>query len=89
MVDWAHIQAHKLSNERPHNWPEEVRAISVEGLSLFGIHETTGRLYWDGRQVRTRRVIQFGKPERWIAGLAAAGIWGGFLVGLVRLLLDL
>jgi hypothetical protein len=90
MIDWAHIRAHKLSDEpTPPGWPAGVRPISVEGLSLFGINEATGRLYWDGRQVRTRRVIQLGKPERWIAGFAAAGIWGAFLVGLVRLFLDL
>jgi hypothetical protein len=37
MVDWTHIRARKTSNERPDDWPADVRAISQEGLSLFGI----------------------------------------------------
>ena len=49
MVDWTHIRAHKNSNERPADWPAGVRAISTEGLNLFGIKEATGQLYWDGR----------------------------------------
>jgi hypothetical protein len=28
MIDWRHIHAHKISNERPSDWPEGVRAIS-------------------------------------------------------------
>jgi hypothetical protein len=89
MVDWTHIRAHKNSNERPADWPAGVRAISTEGLNLFGIKEATGQLYWDGRQVRTRRVIRLGTPERWIAAFAAFGTCGTFLVMFARFLLDL
>jgi hypothetical protein len=39
MIDWTHIRAHKTSNERPHDWPADIRAISQEGLSLFGIRK--------------------------------------------------
>jgi hypothetical protein len=90
MIDWAHIRAHRISTEPvPTDWPEGIRAISVEGLSLFGIKETTGQLYWDGKQIRTRRIIRFGKPERWIAGFAAFGTCGTFLVMLTRFLIDI
>ena len=89
MIDWTHIRAHKISKERPADWPEGIRGISTEGLSLFGIKEATGQLYWDGRQVRTHGVIRLGTPERWIATFAAFGTCGTFLVVLARFLLDL
>jgi hypothetical protein len=76
-----------MSNERPTDWPAGVRAISTTGLALFGIREGTGQLYWDGRQVRTRRIFRLGTPERWI-GFAAFGTCGTFLVMLARFLFD-
>jgi hypothetical protein len=88
MIDWRHIRAHKTSNERPDDWPADVRAISQEGLSLFGIKEGTGQLFWDGKQVRTRSILLLGGPERWIAGFAAAGAFGTFLVNLLRFVLE-
>jgi hypothetical protein len=88
MVDWRHIRTHKLSNERPDDWDEGIRAISQQGLSLFGIKEATGQLYWDGKQVRTRGTFRLGTPERWITGFAAFGTCGTFLVRLARFILE-
>jgi hypothetical protein len=88
MTDWTRIRAHKISNERPNDWPEGVRAISQQGLNLFGIKETTGQLFWDGKQVRTRSILLLGAPERWIAGFAAAGAFGTFLVNFIRFVLE-
>jgi len=88
MTDWSHIRAKKISSERPDNWPEGVRAISQEGLGLFGIKETTGQLYWDGKQVKTRNLLSLGTPERWITGIAAAGAFGTFAVNFARLLIE-
>jgi hypothetical protein len=88
MTDWNNIRAHKISRERPKDWPEGIRAISQEGLALFGIQEGTGQLYWDGKQVRTRTAFLLGTPERWIAGFAAAGAFGTFLVNLVRFIFE-
>jgi hypothetical protein len=82
------LEAHRTSNERPDDWPADVRAISQEGLSLFGIKEGTGQLFWDGKQVRTRSILLLGGPERWIAGFAAAGAFGTFLVNLFRFVLE-
>jgi hypothetical protein len=48
MADWRHIRAHKISSERPNDWPQGVRGISQEGLSLLGINEATGQLYCPG-----------------------------------------
>src|SRR5215831_10063932 len=62
MADWKNIRAHKISTERPDDWPQGVRAITQQGLVLFGINEATGQLYWDGSQVRTRNLLRLGTP---------------------------
>ena len=89
MTDWDHIRAHKTSNEHPDDWPRGVRAISQTGLGLFGIKEPTGQLYWDGAQVKTRNLLSLGTPERWIAGFAALGAFGTFVVNLTRFVMGL
>ena len=84
-MDWKAIRAHKLSPERPPEWDADIKAISLEGLNLFGIHEKHGTLYWDGKEVVTRgfRLAPF---ERWIASVAAVGTFGNFLVHAARAL---
>jgi hypothetical protein len=65
-----------------------VIAISADGLTLFGIHEETGALYWDGKEVVLRRTVRLGRLEQWLVAFTAAGAFGSFLVEIVRLLLD-
>jgi hypothetical protein len=89
MTDWDYTRAQKTTNERPDDWPKGVRAISQRGLGLLGIKESTGQLYWDGAQVKTRNLLSLGTPERWITGVAAAGAFGTFLVNLMRFLMGL
>ncbi len=84
MTDWDVVRRNKLSDDRPSDWPEGVRAISIKGVGLFGIHEKTGRLYWDGHEIVTRNKIRLGTFERWIASFAALGTFGTFLVNVGR-----
>jgi hypothetical protein len=45
----------------PAEWPDSVRPISIEGVSLLGIDPATNQLYWDGEQVVLRdRVVTLG-----------------------------
>jgi hypothetical protein len=88
MADWTHIRTHKISKERPDDWPQGVRAISQEGLNLLGINEATGQLYWDGGQVRTRNMLRLGTPERWIGFFAALGAFGTFAVNAARFVME-
>jgi hypothetical protein len=75
-TDWARIRAHKFADERPESWPEGVRAISLEGLQLFGIHERTGKLYWDGEEIVTKvRLMTFERALALIAAVSAFGIF--------------
>lgn len=43
-------------NEAPLHWPDGVRPISLEGLSLVGVADD-GRLYWDGIPVEVARTF--------------------------------
>lgn len=71
MIDWEQIRRHRhVEDESPPEWPTGVQAISSSGLTLLGIHEKSGELYWDGQQVVTaRRLANF---ERWMAALVTA-----------------
>ena len=84
MTDWAHIRSIRFSTERPSEWPDGVFAISMEGATLLGVHEKSGKLYWDGKEVVTRSLIRFGTFERWAAGFAATGTFGTFVMHVGR-----
>jgi hypothetical protein len=84
MVDWAHVRRSKHSKESPSDWPSQVRGISQEGLSLLGIHEQSGKLYWDGREITTRHHIRLGDVERVIVAVAALATFGVFVIELGR-----
>lgn len=86
MVDWEHHRKHRLTTERPSQWPDGVYAISTNGLVLLGIHEVTNALYWDGKEIVVRRTFRLGTFERWIASLAALGTVGTFAVHAARFL---
>lgn len=73
-MNWAEIRRHKISPHRPDDWPPDIQAISLEGLSLVGIHQRTGELYWDGQKLVTEK--RFSDFER---GLAVAGLLIAFL----------
>jgi hypothetical protein len=57
-IDWNGIRDHAISDERPSDWPADIRAISLDGVSLFGL-DKNHRLYWDGRLIEMRRTLAF------------------------------
>jgi hypothetical protein len=83
-TDWSLVRKYRLSPDRPPEWPEGVYGVSMKGVSLLGIHEKSGKLFWDGKEVVTRRSIRLGTFERWVAGFAATGTFGTFIVNLGR-----
>jgi hypothetical protein len=83
-TDWDTIRKSRLSTERPTEWPEGVFAISMTGASLLGIHEKSGQLYWDGKEVVTRSAVRLGTFERWIAAIAAFATFGTFITNAGR-----
>ncbi|WP_206073735.1 hypothetical protein [Mesorhizobium sophorae] len=56
MIDWEAIRKFRYSDSpAPATWPVGVRPISIDGVSLFGIHESTGELHWDGQPIVTEK----------------------------------
>ena len=58
----------------------------MKGIGLLGIHETTNKLYWDGKEIVTRSTVRLGSVELWLASLAAVGTFGTFAIELARAL---
>jgi hypothetical protein len=86
-IDWDHQRRNKLyPGDAPADWPKGVKAISISGAGLFGIHEDTGEIYFDGKQILTKRPFELGWVERIIAGLAALATFGVFVLKLGRTL---
>lgn len=65
--NWKAIRDNAISSERPTDWPPNVRAISMDGVALFGVDERTRELYWDGQKLVTDRKISL---EGWTLALA-------------------
>jgi hypothetical protein len=88
-IDWERMRLNKISKEPPPkhwNWPKDVRPISMEGLTLFGIKPDANKLYWDGKEVVVRDALHFEWPERLFAFLVAVGTFGYFIMELGKLL---
>jgi len=70
--DWQKIQAKRFSTVAPPaNWPQKLRPVSLDGLSLFGMDPLKpGELFWDGEKLITER--RWSNAERLLAGLATA-----------------
>ncbi|MFC4595162.1 hypothetical protein [Sphingobium tyrosinilyticum] len=65
---------HWRTNIWPRHWPENVRMISANGLSLIGLDDE-GNAYLNGKRLYTAR--RFAWQERVIAGLLALAAVGG------------
>jgi hypothetical protein len=87
MMDWDRIRRARFTKDTtPMNWPEDVRGISTEGLALLGVHEKTGKLYWDGKEIVTRSIIKLDTLERWLAIITLGCVVLNFLINLANFL---
>lgn len=84
-TDWNSLRQTMYSAEHPPEWPEGVRAISIDGTSFIGVHMETGELYWDGKKVVVQKPITLGWFERVLAVLAAIGTFGVFILEVGKL----
>ena len=58
---WQEIRAVRYSPMTPPpEWPDGVRPISIEGVSLFGINPETNKLYWTVRRSWSVTVFAWG-----------------------------
>ncbi len=82
MTDWDNIRKYKVSGDRHEDWPDDVYAISLEGLTLLGIHKNNNKLYWDGHEIVTKTVVRLRWLELWLVILAAFSTFGIFVLNL-------
>jgi hypothetical protein len=63
-----------------------IRTISRDELNKFGIDTTTGRLYFDGKEVVTRTEFAFSTAAQWAGGIVVTAAGVTALVSVIRLL---
>ncbi|BCH10295.1 hypothetical protein MesoLj131c_45530 [Mesorhizobium sp. 131-3-5] len=66
--------AQNVEPPRPPDWPDKVTPVSITGLGLIGIDETTNEMFWDGKRLITEK--RFTDFER---GLAIVGLCIAFI----------
>lgn len=82
-VDWDRVRAAaRASGRGPAGWPDDVRPIALEGLSLLGIGSDY-RLYWDGTPIKMDREIVL---TWWQKVLGTAASIGAFAAGVAAIL---
>lgn len=82
-INWDEIRRLGSTGERPSDWPEGVYAISLDTLSLIGVHDKDNKLYWDGNEIVTRSVVRLGTKELWLAAIASFSTLGMFVLALI------
>jgi hypothetical protein len=63
-----------------------IKPISQGELDKFGIDTTTGRLYFDGKEVVTRTEFAFSAAAQRLAGIVVTAAGVTALVSVIRLL---
>jgi hypothetical protein len=86
MGEGDRLRRRGASNERPDHWPPGVYQLSIDGMSLMGVHEDTGQLYWEGKEIVTKRVVSLRWYELTLLTLVAVGTIGYFFIELGRVL---
>jgi len=80
--DWHEIR--RLAFTRgptPPEWPQGVRQISLDGLQLLGIDDTT-QLFWDGQRVHVERRFVLSFWQKAGAIIVALGALGAVAQGI-------
>ena len=88
MADWRHIRAHKISSERPNDWPRVCSRYFAGGVKPSWDQRSNWPAILGRQPVRTRNMLRLGTPERWIAAFAAAGAFGTFAVNAARFVIE-
>lgn len=70
-INWDEVRRHKFAPESgPADWPADVKPISMDGTSLFGI-DPNNRLYWDGKRIAFHLRLTW--YQTFLATIAAIG----------------
>jgi hypothetical protein len=68
------------TDHHPPSWPDGVNTMSLDALDRLGIHKDSNKLYWDGKEVVTKRSVALGGFERFLVAMAGAGTFGTFMM---------
>ena len=74
-MNWEKIKETKWSDATPpKDWPPGITPISMNGLTLLGISQTDGRLFWDGKEIVVQtRLLKLRGFELFLLIVAAVG----------------
>ncbi len=85
---WEHLRAHKWSETPPPpEWDKSIKPMSMAGLSLFGIHQKSGKIYWDGSEVVVRSGVKLTNYQTVLATTTALSAAIVALVELYRVMM--
>jgi hypothetical protein len=79
-IDWKNIRATKMSAESPPDWDKDIKGISLNGLTLFGVSQKTGNLYWDGKEIVVKKEVTLRTYELVLATCVTLATVGVFVV---------
>jgi hypothetical protein len=54
------------------SWPPDVRAVTFDETGLLGIRDRDGQLFWNGKEIQTRRKVTLRGFELSLAVVAAS-----------------
>lgn len=87
-IDWQRLRQEKFTSyDGPLSWPKDVRPISYEGLTLFGL-DKRGHVYFDGERLVVDRELRLSSFQAFLLSVTAAGAFASGLVAVIRLLLE-
>ncbi|WP_407948007.1 hypothetical protein [Parvibaculum sp.] len=69
-LNWDDIRAKAIAGQRPPEWPTDVRAISIEGLSLFGL-DSRYQLHFDGKRLLIEKRLDLTWWQTLLAAMAS------------------
>jgi hypothetical protein len=86
-TDWEHIRKnfYCASDDKPADWPKNVRPLTFNGISLLGTDEN-GVLYWDGKIVEVKKHLYLTKIQSLGAVITVFAAFIGAIVGIVEIL---
>ena len=63
-IEWERMRATAFADaETPADWPRDVKPVSFNGLTLFGV-DGQRQLYWDGRPVEIKKLLSLTAWQR-------------------------
>ena len=87
MADRKRIMAEQNKNNNDtEDWPPGVRGISWNQLVKMGVRESDNALFWDGKELVSKKIIKLRFLELLFAFIVTASTAGIFVINLLSFL---